>query len=82
MDEMSLLSADKKDNSWKITAYAAGVIGGAVVGILAAVLYTRSAEASLENNGRRPEIGTMSVIGLTISLINIIRQIVELGDHD
>ncbi|HYO89861.1 MAG TPA: hypothetical protein VER79_14525 [Candidatus Limnocylindrales bacterium] len=79
---MTLIPADKKSDSWKLTAYAAGVVGGALFGILAAVLYARSAEASLARGGERPEIGTMSIIGLTISLINIVRQITELGESD
>lgn len=79
---MAQLPAEAKSDNWKVMAYAVGVVGGALVGFLAATLYTRTAEASLEQSGRRPEIGTMSVIGLSISLINIIRQIVELGDRD
>lgn len=79
---MAQIPAETKNDNWKVMAYAAGVIGGALVGILAAALYTRTAEANLEHSGQRPEIGTMSIIGLTISLINIIRQIVELGDRD
>ncbi len=77
---MTQLTPENRPANWKLTAYATGILGGAAIGILAAILYTRSAEASLEHGGKRPEIGTMSIIGLTISLINVIRQIVELGD--
>lgn len=72
----------RNENSWKLVAFGVFIGGGALLGLLAALLYTRTAETTKANQGRLPAVGTMSMIGLTISLIGLIRQIVELASED
>ncbi|MBL8146153.1 MAG: hypothetical protein JNL34_07190 [Anaerolineae bacterium] len=72
----------QSDNNWKLISFAAFIGGGALLGVLAALLYTRTAETTRTNQGKLPAVGTMSMIGLAISLIGLIRQIVELASED
>jgi ABC-type Mn2+/Zn2+ transport system permease subunit len=69
-------------NRWKLIAYATGIAGGAAFGGLVALLYTRTAETTRTKKGVVPKINTMSMIGLSISLISLMRQIIELGRED
>lgn len=75
-------ATDPNSNQWKIIALAAGVAGGALFGLLTAVLYTRTAESTLVKRGKLPSVGTMPMIGLSISLIGLLRQIVSLASED
>lgn len=75
-----MIQQNNPDNgTWKVVAYLIGVLGGALFGALAAMLYTRAVASSELDHGKRPEISTMAIIGLSVSLIGIVRQIVELG---
>jgi hypothetical protein len=67
------------NDNWKLVAYLIGIMGGAVLGALAARLYTQAVASSELDHGKRPEISTMAILGLSVSLIGIVRQIVELG---
>lgn len=77
-----MIPTPRSDSNWKLIAFAIGIGSGALFGALAALLYTRTAATTRDHQGKLPAIGTMSMIGLTISLINVIRQIVELGSDD
>jgi hypothetical protein len=79
---MTRQNLTNEQNRWKLMAIAAGIGGGALFGGLVALLYTRTAQTTKENQGKLPRVGTMSMIGLAISLISLLRQIVELGTED
>ena len=71
-----------EQNRWKLITLAAGVGAGALFGGAVAFLYARTAEATMVNKGRRPQVSTMSMIGLSISAISLVRQIVQMGSDD
>ncbi|MFN8378689.1 MAG: hypothetical protein U0452_08465 [Anaerolineae bacterium] len=77
-----MIPTPRSENSWKLIAFGVFIGGGALFGALAGLLYTRTASTTKANQGRLPAVGTMSMIGLTISLISLIRQIVELASED
>ena len=79
---MTQLSRVNESNRWKLIAFAVCIGGGAVFGGLVALLYTRTAETTKTKQGTVPKINTMSMIGLSISLISLMRQIIELGRED
>jgi H+/Cl- antiporter ClcA len=66
--------------NWKTRAYLIGLVGGAVFGFLAAMLYARAAEEeAARSGGNPPSIPTTSLIGLLLSALALIRQIAETG---
>lgn len=78
-----LLNSNSKDvdKSWKNKMYVVGVVGGAIVGGLSALLYVRSAEESMEAEGEMPEVSTGTMLSLTLAAISLIRQIAESGKN-
>ncbi|QPC80691.1 hypothetical protein G4Y79_13315 [Phototrophicus methaneseepsis] len=77
----NLLNTKSKDveQDWKNKMYVFGVIGGAIVGGLSALLYVRSAEESMAAEGEMPEVSTGTMLSLTLAAISLIRQIAESG---
>ncbi|MCA9884646.1 MAG: hypothetical protein KC546_13025 [Anaerolineae bacterium] len=67
------------EESWKNRTYIVGVIGGAIVGGLSAMLYVRSAEESLEETGEPPSVSTGTLLSLVLAALGLIRQIAESG---
>ncbi len=64
--------------NWKTRAYLIGIILGLGLGLLSAYLFVRAAEEN--SSGKTPQkIGTGDAMKLTLSLLNLIRQIAELG---
>lgn len=63
--------------NWKSRLYMSGLMLGALLGLLSAYLFARSAE---ENEGGKPEpIATGTLIGLLLSVMSLVRQIAETG---
>ncbi|MAS34681.1 MAG: hypothetical protein CL610_11785 [Anaerolineaceae bacterium] len=65
--------------NWKTRTYLIGVAGGALFGLIAALLYTRAAQEEAERGGQPPQIPTGTVIGLLLSALALVRQISEAG---
>ena len=68
-----------QETRWKTRAYVAGTLGGAVIGLIAAYLYSRASEEEIARGGDRPQIPTTTMIGLLLSALSLIRQIAEAG---
>lgn len=66
------------DDSWKMKAYAIGLIGGSLMGLLSAYLFNRAAEENREE-GEAISVSTTTLIGLALSAMSLIRQIAESG---
>jgi NhaP-type Na+/H+ or K+/H+ antiporter len=69
----------KSSSNWKTRSYAIGAIGGAVFGLIVAVLYARAAEEDAARDGKPPQIPTTALIGLALSGLGLARQIAEAG---
>ena len=67
------------EDAWKNRTYIVGVVGGAIVGALSALLYVRSAEESLEETGEPPSVSTGTLLSLVLAALGLIRQIAESG---
>jgi hypothetical protein len=68
----------KKDDSWKSRTYVMGVGLGAIVGMMSAYLFVRSAEENPES-GRPEPIQTGTLISLLLAVLALVRQIAESG---
>jgi len=66
------------DINWKTKAMVVGTGIGAIIGLGAAVLFTRNADK--HNAGNAPDISTGEALGLAISIIGIVRGIAALSD--
>lgn len=71
----------KNNNSWKTQSYALGLIGGVVFGLLAAYMFTRSAEEDMRLRGAdaREPVPTMSYLSIALAGLAMMRQIAELA---
>jgi hypothetical protein len=72
------MTVNNRDNSWKSRTYVLGVTLGAVVGLISAYLFVRSAEENPET-GRPEPIQTGTIIALLLSIMGVMRQIAESG---
>lgn len=66
------------DESWKSRTYVMGAGLGALVGMLSAYLFVRSAEENPET-GRPEPIKTGTLISLLLAVMALMRQIAESG---
>jgi hypothetical protein len=73
------MSEDARSSSWKTKAYAIGVTGGAVFGLLTAYLYARAAEEEARHGDGPPKVPTTAMIGMLLSALGLARQIAESG---
>jgi hypothetical protein len=64
-----------ENNNWKVRTLIASGIIGAVMGILAGVLYVRMAEES----GGPKKVSTGNVLKLALSAAGVVRQAAQLG---
>ncbi len=69
----------KTNDNWKLRVYVVGIAGGALFGVVAALLYARAAEEIASDGGDVPKIPTTTLIGLILSALSLIRQIAEAG---
>lgn len=68
----------RNDESWKSRTYMIGASLGALVGMLSAYLFVRSAEENPET-GRPEPIKTGTLISLLLAVLALVRQIAESG---
>ncbi len=63
---------------WKTQSYLLGIIGGLLLGVLAAYLYVRATEENTKG-GSPKGIKTGDAMKLTLSILTLVRQIAEIG---
>ncbi len=68
---------EEKDN-WKIKTLIGGTLAGALIGLGAAFFLSRNAEKDGDNF---PEISVGEALGVSISIIGIVRAIAALGER-
>ena len=66
----------KTNDSWKLRVY---IAGGALFGIMAALIYARAVEEATDETGDLPRIPTGTLVGLILSALSLFRQIAEAG---
>lgn len=67
--------------NWKVRTYLIGAVVGLMLGLLAAYLFARAAEEN--NHSATPQkVGTGDMMKLTLSVLNLIRQVADLGARD
>jgi hypothetical protein len=66
-----------QENNWKPRVLIAGTAIGALAGLAAGYLLSRTAE---ESGGDPPEISTIDGIKVTLAIIGVVRAIASLGD--
>ena len=69
----------KSNDNWKLRIYVVGIAGGALFGVIAALLYARAADEIAGESGDVPHIPTGTLIGLILSALSLARQIAEAG---
>ena len=67
-------------SGWKARTYIGGLLLGTTLGLLAAHLFIRAGEENETGQPEPPSTGTL--IGITLSLITVLRQIAESGKQD
>lgn len=67
------------DSNWKMKVIVVSTIVGAVTGLAAGFLLSRSAE---ERGGTPPKIKTADALRLIVGIIGLVRGIAALGDRD
>ena len=70
--------SDLNDN-WKIRVLVGGTVLGAVTGLAAGYLFSRTAE---EKNETPPKLHTMDAIKVIVGVIGVVRGIAALGEGD
>ncbi len=65
--------------TWKTQVYLVGAGIGAVMGFLSAYLFAKEAEASTDDKEKRPDISPITLLGLGLSVLTLVRQIGETG---
>lgn len=75
------MSQENKDrlakDDWKRQTYITGATLGAFLGFLSAYLFAREAAADNAEEDARPDIPPSVLLGLALSTISLLRQIVE-----
>jgi hypothetical protein len=66
-----------QEDNWKPRVIIAGTAIGALAGLAAGYLLSRTAE---ESGGDPPKIGTIDGIKVTLAIIGVVRAIASLGD--
>jgi H+/Cl- antiporter ClcA len=74
-----MMIEDARSSSWKAKAYAVGVAGGALFGLLTAYLYSRAAEEEAKQGDGPPPVPATAIIGMLLSALGLVRQIAESG---
>ncbi len=69
----------ENDNNWKTKVVVGSTILGAVSGLAAGFLLSRSAE---ERGGIPPKIRTADALRMVVAVIGLVRGIAALGDPD
>jgi hypothetical protein len=69
----------ESDNNWKIKILIGSTVIGALSGLAAGFLLSRTSD---ERGGSPPKIKTSDVLRLTVGVIGLVRGIAALGDPD
>lgn len=69
----------ESDNSWKVKILVGSTVIGALSGLAAGFLLSRTSE---EGEGGPPKIHTSDALRLAIGVIGLVRGIAALGDPD
>lgn len=64
---------------WKQRTYLTGGLVGFIGGVIGAYLFTRSAEDEIDRNGVPNKISSAQILGLSLAVIALLRQITDLG---
>lgn len=64
---------------WKTQIYLIGAGFGAIMGFLSAYLFAKEAEDSVDDIEQRPEVSPITLLGLGLSILTLVRQIGETG---
>ena len=70
--------AQAKSN-WKTQVYLVGAGVGAVMGFLSAYLFAKEAEDSADDKEKQPDVSPITLLGLALSVMTLVRQIGETG---
>jgi hypothetical protein len=68
----------ERDSNWKTKVLVGGTLIGAVAGLSAGYLLSRSAD---ESGSAPPDISTADVLRLSVGIIGLVRGIAALGDR-
>jgi hypothetical protein len=69
--------SNKTNPNWKGQLYIVGLGLGAVIGFLSAYLYAREAETEAEQEGQRPEVSPIAMLGLATSTLSLVRMFAQ-----
>lgn len=69
----------ESDNNWKVKILVASTVIGALSGLAAGYLLSRTSD---EKGGQPPKIKTSDALRLTVGVIGLVRGIAALGDPD
>ena len=69
----------ESDNNWKVKILVGSTIIGALTGLAAGFLLSRTSD---ERGGRPPKIKTSDALRLTVGVIGLVRGIAALGNPD
>jgi F0F1-type ATP synthase assembly protein I len=77
----NLLPTNRQEANWKTQSYLIGVIGGTILGVIAAYFYTRAATDDTQRTGLQSpnRVQTGDLLGLGLAILAILRQVAELG---
>jgi hypothetical protein len=79
-DTKTPATSNGSSSGWKTQAYAMGILGGVLFGLLAAYLFARGAEEDANRNGGKPQsISSGQIITIALAVLGLMRQISELG---
>ena len=69
--------SNKTNPNWKSQLYIVGLAVGGVIGFLSAYLYAREAENEAEQEGQRPEVSPIALLGLATSTLSLVRMFAQ-----
>lgn len=76
-NNLPAVDEENLEGNWRLRFLAGGTILGAVVGLATAYLMTKASEES--RNGP-PDVSVMDAVGVSLSVMGVIRAIAALGD--
>ena len=74
--------SNKANSNWKSQLYIVGVALGGVLGFLSAYLFAREAENEAEQEGQRPDVSPIALLGLATSTLSLVRLFAQTAKVD